>query len=470
MKRTIALATLAACTLGATGTAQAATETVYDSDVVRQAENSLPGADWVLYERPAAPGTGAFASGPGTPLGTGSLQLGTTTSSSKVFLYGHTMTGTPLADVTALAYQTYRVAGSANQLPSLNMEVDVNGLATPDGWTTLVFEPVYNLSQQAVVTGAWQTWDAFSGNATWWSTRAIGGQCAGATGACDKTFSEIVANNPDAVVLRYGVNQGSGNPGLSSAVDALTFNSTTWDFEPGTRPAPPAPVVTDADGDGIVDAADCAPLNGSAPSKIGTDANCDGIADETQQPQQQTPPPTQSEASGNPAPGATGQPAGPTEQQIVTGAESALRDTPVTQEQDLVFDSATVFVPSPDEPTRRVPVVEDDTITIDRQGARRGTTQSLMAISSPDGDGQARVEQTVKIGNRTITLPVQQLTIAAGSAEPVKLPLTKAMRKALRNGQDVELTLTITVIDGNGKATTQTKTFTVKAEKPKKRK
>lgn len=463
MKRTFALAALATCSLGATASAQAATETVYDSDVVRQAENSAPTADWVLYHRVATPGTGTFASGPGAaPIGLGSLHLATATGNDKVFLYGHAMTGTQLDDVTALSYQTYRSAGNANQLPSINVELDANGAAA-GGFATLVFEPVYNLTQQAVANNTWQTWNAVNGGtARWWSSQPIG---AAPNRDTFVSLDAIKAANPDAVVLRVGINQGSGNGGLTSAVDALTFNGTTYDFEPGTRPAPPAPVVLDADGDGIVDAADCAPLNASAPSKIGTDANCDGIADETQQEPPAAPPVQQSEASGNPAPGSTGQPSGTTEQQLVSGATDVLRDTPVTKDEDLAFDSATVFVPSADEPTRRVPVVEDDTITIDRQGVNRRQTQSLMAIGSPDGDGRARVEQTVKIGDRTITLPVQQLTIAAGSAEPVKLPLNKAMRRALRNGQDVELTLTITVIDSAGKATTQTKTFTVKADK-----
>ena len=44
-------------------------------------------------------------------------------------------------------------------------------------------------------------------------------------------WSTIVVNNPAAVVLRIGINQGSGNPGLFGAADGFTFNGSTYDFE-----------------------------------------------------------------------------------------------------------------------------------------------------------------------------------------------------------------------------------------------
>ena len=87
----------------------------------------------------------------------------------------------------------------------------------------------------AVVSGEWQDWIA-DGTGNWWSTQPINGQCAGATAPCDKTWDEIVANNPDATILAVGVNQGSGNPGLQTSVDAFTFDETTYDFEPTITP------------------------------------------------------------------------------------------------------------------------------------------------------------------------------------------------------------------------------------------
>jgi hypothetical protein len=212
------------------------TDVVTEDDVTRQAENTPPTDNWVLYTRAGTPPTAAaFGVGPGAPpLGIGSLYLTTVTGSEKVQLFNYDRAGTPLADLEEISYSTYRSAGSAQQAAALNITIDSNG-AAPGGFATLVFEPVYNTAQGPVVSGEWQDWIA-SGSGIWWSTQPINGQCAGATAACDKTWDEIVANNPDALIGSIGVNQGSGNGGLVTAVDALTVgaedNTVTYDFEP----------------------------------------------------------------------------------------------------------------------------------------------------------------------------------------------------------------------------------------------
>ena len=208
------------------------TQVVVEADVARQAESSVPTKNWVIYTRTAAPGTAAFRSGPeAQPLGAGSLEFSTVSGSDKVFAFNYDHVGTKLADVQNITYKTYRSAGSAQQVAALNAVIDFNGPAVEGGYATLVFEPVYNTSQGSVVSGAWQNWTA-NGGGNWWSTQPINGQCAGATSTCDKTWAEIVANNPDATILEgVGVNQGSGNAGLTTAVDAFVFNETTYDFE-----------------------------------------------------------------------------------------------------------------------------------------------------------------------------------------------------------------------------------------------
>lgn len=227
-----------------------APDVITESDVTRQVENSPPTDNWVLYTRAGTPPTaGAFVTGPAMPpLGAGSLQLTTVTGAEKVFLFNYDHFGKSISDVDAIAYSTYRTAGNLQQVTALNMQIDYNG-ADPGGFATLVFEPVYNTDQGAVVSGQWQTWNAFA-TGVWWSTQPINGQCAGATAACDKTWAEIVANNPDATILAFGVNQGSGNDGLIASVDKLTIGFDTdacdfvYDFEP------------DADSDGVSDATD----------------------------------------------------------------------------------------------------------------------------------------------------------------------------------------------------------------------
>ena len=226
------LASLGIVAVTATTAHAATTERVTEATVTRQAEDSPPTSPWVLYTRAGTPPTaGSFVEGPaGAPLGTGSLRLQTATGSEKVFLFNFDHVGTALRDVDDIAYSTYRAAGDAQQVAALNVVIDYNGSAT-GGFSTLVFEPVYNTDQGAVTTGEWQDWMA-DGSGTWWSTWPISGQCSGATADCDKTWDEIVANNPDAVVLGgVGVNQGSGNPGLVTNADAFTFDETTYDFE-----------------------------------------------------------------------------------------------------------------------------------------------------------------------------------------------------------------------------------------------
>jgi hypothetical protein len=208
--------------------------TVTEDDIVRQAENTEPTNNWVLYTR-TAESVGTIEAGPGNPpIGANSLHLSTPTGGDKVFLFNFDYTGTPLSSFDAIGYDTYRTNGDLQQLTALNIVVDENGPDVSGGFTTLVFEPVYNTDQGAVVSGSWQSWDAYNGGqARWWSTRAIPGVCAF---DCFIAWDTIVANNPNATVLgALGINQGSGNPNLVAAVDAFTLGvngaTTVYDFD-----------------------------------------------------------------------------------------------------------------------------------------------------------------------------------------------------------------------------------------------
>ena len=192
-----------------------------------------------------------FVVGPGTPpLGVGSLELTTVDSA------GHQQylerqqpppLTTPISTINLMGYSTYRHAESTSTDPTvvaaINMEIFTNPAGSPgnQGYDTLVFEPYLNpQTAQTVTSNTWQTWDAYqAGAAIWTSTHTIGGVAA----HTQAPWSTIVASNPNAVIIGYGPNQGSANPGLISNVDALKIgtsdgNSTTYDFEP------PAPVNT----------------------------------------------------------------------------------------------------------------------------------------------------------------------------------------------------------------------------------
>jgi len=252
----ISLATIAACATDATaptvGTSDIAMQVktgsaastsnivVTEGDIARQIEDTPPTRSWVFYTR-SATSTGAFVSGPGNPpLGVGSFQMGTVLATDKGTLFNYDHVGTRLADITGLGYATYRDPSStapAVQLPSMNIEVDYNGPAVAGGYTSLVFEPVYNPAQGSIQSGVWQTWNGIPG--IWWSTRPING-CA--VSPCYQQWSDIVAANPDATILGgFGVNQGSGSGGLIAATDALRIasngSSWTYNFEPFRTPA-----------------------------------------------------------------------------------------------------------------------------------------------------------------------------------------------------------------------------------------
>jgi hypothetical protein len=194
----------------------------------------------------------AFVRGPGKPpLGKGSLQLTTVDAAGKQQHLETQQQGAPIADVDQMSYWTYRHAESTAppvQVVGLNMEVLGANTGTSTGYATFVYEPVYN-APPPVVDNTWQSWDAYrGGSAIWWSTRTIAG-VGGVPVVCSPSdpnplcvnkvyvpWSVLVAANPDATILSYGVNQGSGSPGLIDNTDALSIgvNGHRWvyDFEP----------------------------------------------------------------------------------------------------------------------------------------------------------------------------------------------------------------------------------------------
>jgi hypothetical protein len=213
--------------------AETTTKVVLPSDVARQAEDTPPTKNWVSYYR-TPESTANFRNGPETPpLNAGSLELNTPTGGDKITTFNFDHSGDKLSAINAMSYSTYRSSGNLQQVASLNLQVDYNGSA-PGGFTTLIFEPVYNTDQGAVTSGEWQSWDAYNGGqAHWWSSNPI-------PGAPDRdtfpTWTTIIAQNPDAVILGgVGINQGSGNPALTTAVDKFTYgttaNTVTYDFE-----------------------------------------------------------------------------------------------------------------------------------------------------------------------------------------------------------------------------------------------
>lgn len=254
MKRATFLLALPAFSL-LLATAVQAQVRVSEADIKRQPEGSQPAASWVAYTRNA--GSISFLPGPGTaPLGCGSLQLSTPGVNDKAWLYNYDHINTPLSDITALFYLTYKTAGLPIQVPAMVMEVDANGPQQAGGYTVLVYEPYYSTPPPppaSIQTNTWQTWDAFNvGRGLWWSTRPLNGVCAL---DCFVSWNTILAHNPQAVIAGgFGLNQGTGNPGLISAVDVLSIgirgSTTIYDFDNSSA----LTFYADADQDGYGDA------------------------------------------------------------------------------------------------------------------------------------------------------------------------------------------------------------------------
>ncbi len=174
----------------------------------------------------------ADASAPG---GSGALQLTTdaTTAAKAQFLHA---ANTALADVNELSYYTKQNSASfAGGAPSYQVVVFLTGTA---GFSTLVFEPYQNPLQGPVVTNVWQQWDVDAG--LFWSTRTV--TCPNGTvlgtpgGPATYTLSAIQALCPNAVVIGFGVNIGTFNPGYDVETDLFNFNGTTYDFELTNEP------------------------------------------------------------------------------------------------------------------------------------------------------------------------------------------------------------------------------------------
>lgn len=172
------------------------------------------------------------ATAPGNPAN-GALQLTTDSTTTAKAQYMHD-SATPLSSVTELGYATkqnsspFPGAGASYQLALCALGVSGT---TCNGFTTMVFEPYEN---GVVAPGAWQTWDVMGGQL--WSSRTVsGGTCqltAGAGGAPFYSVAAVQAACPSAVVVGFGVNVGSNNPGYDVEADLVDFNGTTYNFEP----------------------------------------------------------------------------------------------------------------------------------------------------------------------------------------------------------------------------------------------
>ncbi len=174
----------------------------------------------------------SFVDGPkAPPLGTGSVQIQTTTV-AKATLKNPTFAGLPIEDLDVLEYSTYMQDGAntgvvvpAVKLPVLT-GLTCSGCAT---FTTLVFEPVYT---GTVLPKTWQEWNLLGADARWWSSKDLPNGINAFTSYV--SWNDIKAAIPNAVINPDGLllETGSGTDGAVGYVDDLVVNDQTFDFQP----------------------------------------------------------------------------------------------------------------------------------------------------------------------------------------------------------------------------------------------
>lgn len=184
-------------------------------------------------------GSLSFVNGPGaTPLGTGSAQLNTTTTSQGYMLAKSAYGGTKLSALSNLSYETYVQQGNNTIAPSLQLNItsDVVNNATWQG--RLVYEPYQN-GHATVTDGVWQPQNALSG--LWWLTKpALFGNNCGQSTPC--TLGQIESLYPDAGISTsqplVGFKAGSNWVPFIGNVDDFVINDDTYDFEASPPAAP----------------------------------------------------------------------------------------------------------------------------------------------------------------------------------------------------------------------------------------
>jgi hypothetical protein len=146
-----------------------------------------------------------------------------------------------LSDIDQMSYQWFKApdaadapAGAAGQVTAYVLWFDVNDAA--ENVFAAVYEPVYEVNPDGTArypgnvlpTGAWQTANLFAPSARWYVAQDDPQKYT--------PFSDIQARFPNATLNLVGLNQGSGNDGVTSYVDHVSLNGDDTDFE--TDPTP----------------------------------------------------------------------------------------------------------------------------------------------------------------------------------------------------------------------------------------
>lgn len=162
----------------------------------------------------------------------GGLRVETPTNSDKAARYYPT-NGLPLAGQTAQSNYEIEVTDVTGAVPTYQLEVDLDGGDLTTGYTTLVYEEIYQAARPN----------------TWWSTRPLAEiPDRSGHGSPDwGTLQEISAAYPDATILTFGYSLGRGPQPGDALITSITFGCNEFVFD--LNEAPTAAFTDDDAGD-----------------------------------------------------------------------------------------------------------------------------------------------------------------------------------------------------------------------------
>jgi hypothetical protein len=169
------------------------------------------------------------------PMGVGSLGLRTASPTDKA-AFGNQVDfdGDLVSDLSAVGYSVFTTGendGRGNNMPSITFEIDPNLEDSTSKYSSMVYTPANGRP------GTWTTYDATDdsqGNV--WGLTGAAGPASGCdiNGArCTWTELQNALNDggEPATIYTVGITKGR-DFAFSGAVDALTINENTYDFEP----------------------------------------------------------------------------------------------------------------------------------------------------------------------------------------------------------------------------------------------
>lgn len=164
--------------------------------------------------------------------GTGSAHFVVNSTNSSEIMYQAFGSSISASDISELGYSSYVTSSTPGSGAAPTLQFDVYEGSTYEG--RIVFDPGL---LGTVTNGSWQTWNAESSDA-WYFTHSSLGSCSIGGAYC--TFAQVQAKlAADGAVLKDVLfKAGSGQASFNGYVDDFDFNGTTYNFEAQPVPEP----------------------------------------------------------------------------------------------------------------------------------------------------------------------------------------------------------------------------------------